>query len=128
MGNDAVVMLGNGLTVTVALPDEVPAPQPPASVIAVIVYVVVANGLTVRVAGVVETVWVKFVPPAPSSHVTFHGDVPLRSAWMVAVLLLQIVVLSALRTTAAGRQSTATKAFSWMSSNISVTPGAGAKM
>ena len=54
--SDAVVMFGNGLTVTVALPEDVPAPQPPASVIAVIVYVVVANGLTVRVAGVVETV------------------------------------------------------------------------
>lgn len=122
------MIIGNGLIVTVALPEDEPAPQPPASEIAVIVYVVVANGLTVRVAGVVETVWLKFVPPAPSSHVTLHGVAPVRSAWIVAVLLLQIVVLSALRTAADGRQSTATNPFAWMSSNISVTPGAGAKM
>ena len=111
-GSDAVVIIGNGLTVIVALPEDVPAPQPPASETAVIVYVIVANGLTVRVAGLVDTFCVKLVPPAPSNHVTLHGDVPLRSAWMVAGLLLQIVVLSALRTAAVGRQSGPTNPFS----------------
>lgn len=66
--------VGRGLTVTTALPDDVPAQF--ASETAVTVYVVVAPGLTERVAGEEAT------PDctAPSDHVTVHGAVPVSAA------------------------------------------------
>ena len=55
---DAVVKTGTGLTVIVALPEADPLPQVPLSVMELTVYTVVADGLTVRVAGLVETLCV----------------------------------------------------------------------
>ena len=73
--SDAVVMFGNGLTVTVALPEDVPAPQPPASVIVVIVYVVVANGLTGIEASVVHNLWLGYEEDwLPTSRGTSPDD------------------------------------------------------
>ena len=70
--------VGSGLTVTVALPEDVP--EHAASETAVTVYVVVEAGLTARVAGLAP------IPDCvtPSDHVTVHGAVPVRAAWIVA--------------------------------------------
>jgi hypothetical protein len=70
--------VGRGLTVTLALPDEVPAQF--ASETAVTVYVVVEPGLTLRVAGLEVTP----VCVTPSDHVKFQGLVPVSVAWIVA--------------------------------------------
>jgi len=61
--------VGNGLTVIVALPDEVPGLGPTASETAVTVYVVVVVGFTLRVAGL--TVMPLCV--TRSDHVMLHG-------------------------------------------------------
>ena len=50
-----VGIAGVALTVTIALPEDVPPEQPEASDTAVTVYVVVELGLTVRVAGLAAT-------------------------------------------------------------------------
>ena len=68
---------GNGTTVTVALPLEVPLPY--GFVRAVTVYVVVTAGLTLRVTGLVVTP----VCTTPSDHVTSHGAIPVSAAWIV---------------------------------------------
>src|ERR1700690_757155 len=89
-------MDGDGLTVIAALPELVP--EPLASLTEVTVYVIVEVGLTVRVAGLALTASGEL----SSDHCTLHGPVPVRSAWMVAGLPPQMVVLSALRTVAVG--------------------------
>jgi len=66
------------LTVTVADPELLPAQF--ASEIAVTVYVVVTDGLTVLVAGLtVMPLW-----ETPSDQVTLHGAVPVNAAWICA--------------------------------------------
>jgi hypothetical protein len=70
--------VGRGRTVTVALPVSVPAQC--ASFTDVRVYVVVAAGLTLRVAGEART----FDCVTPSDHTTVHGPVPVSAAWIVA--------------------------------------------
>ena len=70
--------VGRGLTVTTALPDEVP--EQLASETDVTVYVVVADGETDRIAGDAPTPdWV-----TPSDQTTVHGPVPVRAAWITA--------------------------------------------
>ena len=70
--------VGLALTVTVALPDELP-PQF-ASLIEVMVYVVVDDGETVRDAVVpLATFWLK-----PSDHVMANGAAPVRMALITA--------------------------------------------
>ncbi len=71
----AATAVGGGLTVTTALPEEVPAQC--VSETAVTVYVVVAPGATVRVAGEAATGWTR-----PSDQVTLHGPAPVSAAWM----------------------------------------------
>src|SRR5579862_7236762 len=67
----AVGALGIALTVIVALPEDVP-PVQLESETAVTAYVVVEAGLTLRVAGLVATLfWVML-----SDHVTVQGPVP----------------------------------------------------
>jgi hypothetical protein len=92
--------VGLALTVTTAPPVRSPAwAVHLESVSAVTVYVVVVEGLTLRVAGLEATpFWV-----VPSDQVTFHGPVPVRSACIVVEVPLQTVALSALRTAAFGR-------------------------
>jgi hypothetical protein len=77
--------VGRGLTVTTALPD--PAPAQLASETAVTVYVVVAAGLTLRVAGEAAT----FDCVTPSDQTTVHGPEPVRAAWIVVEEPGQIV-------------------------------------
>ena len=115
---------GNGLTVTAALPDEVPPLHPVESVTAVTVYVLVDAGVTVRVAGLVLTpLCVKLVPPAPSSHVTVHGCVPVSAACTVVVCPEQIVELPVKLTVAVGGvHAEITLPFTAMSSKSSVQP------
>ena len=82
--------VGLGFTVTTALPVRFPAwAVHLESVSAVTVYVVVDDGLTLRVAGLEATP----VCVTPSDHVTFHGPRPVSAAWMVLELPLQIVPL-----------------------------------
>ena len=69
--------VGRGRTVTVALPVSVPAQF--ASFTDVKVYVVVAAGLTLRVAGDAAT----FDCVTPSDQTTVHGPVPVSAAWIV---------------------------------------------
>ena len=71
--------VGRGLTVTSALPDDVP--EQLASDTDVTVYVVVVAGETDRVAGEATT------PDCvtPSDQTTLHGAVPVSAAWMSAV-------------------------------------------
>src|SRR5438093_301057 len=100
-----MLALGIGLTITSALPLE----SPPCalhleSLKAVTVQVVVLAGLTLRVAGLEAILFCT----TPSDQLTVHGPVPVRSAWIVVELPLQIVVLSAARTTAVGRALTVT--------------------
>ena len=96
----AATAVGLGLTVTTALPDEVP--EQCASATATTVYVVVAPGETVRVAGEAAT------PDcvAPSDHVTVHGAVPVSAAWMSAAPPGQIAAVP--ETAAVGFGSTVT--------------------
>jgi hypothetical protein len=70
--------VGRGFTVTVALPDAVPAQL--ASDTDVTVYVVVDAGATERVAGEETT------PDCviPSDQTTVHGPVPVSAAWIAA--------------------------------------------
>src|SRR6266446_3795923 len=92
--------VGRGFTVIVALPVLSPFCEVHLeSDKAVTVYVVVEEGVTLRVAGLAETP----VCVVPSDQVTFHGPVPVRSAWMLAEVPLHTVVLSALLTTEVGR-------------------------
>ena len=79
--------VGAGFTVTVALPEDVPAQD--ASLIDVIVYVVVDGGETLR------DVLVPLVTTSvnPSDQVMFHGAVPVSDAVIVAELPAQIVAL-----------------------------------
>src|SRR5207248_1994447 len=72
--------VGIGLTVMTALPVRSAGKAVHLlSVNAVTVYVVVTNGLTDRVAGLVGTA----VCVTPSDHVTFHGPVPVNAAEIV---------------------------------------------
>ena len=66
--------VGRGRTVTVALPVSVPAQC--ASFTDVRVYVVVAAGLTLRVAGEART----FDCVTPSDQTTIHGPLPVSAA------------------------------------------------
>jgi hypothetical protein len=77
-------------TVTAALPVRSPACAVQlASVRAVIVYVVVEDGLTLRVAGLVATpLWT-----TESDQVTFQGPVPVRTAWIGVEPPTQIVAV-----------------------------------
>jgi len=73
----AATAVGRGFTVTRALPEDVPAQC--ASETATTVYVVVAAGLTERVAGEAATpLWV-----TPSDQVTFQGPAPVSAAKIV---------------------------------------------
>ena len=69
--------VGRGLTVTRALPAAVPAQ--PASETAVTPYVVVAAGLTERVAGEAATPFCV----TPSDQVMLHGPIPVSAAEIV---------------------------------------------
>ena len=69
--------VGDGLTVTRALPEDVPAQCVSETVTTV--YVVVAAGLTERVAGEAATP----LCVTPSDHVTFHGPAPVSAAEIV---------------------------------------------
>src|SRR6185369_10709878 len=81
--------VGRGFTVITALPVRSPACAVHfESVRAVTVYVVVALGLTLRVAGLAATPLCN----TPSDHVTFHGPVPVNTALIVAEPPLQRVV------------------------------------
>jgi len=81
------VAVGNGLTVTIALPEEVPVQF--ASETTVTVYVVVADGVTLRVAGLLVTP----VCVTASDHVMFHGPVPVSVAVSVVELPAQMVAV-----------------------------------
>lgn len=70
--------VGRGFTVTVALPDAVPAQV--ASEIAVTVYVVVEAGATAREAGEERTLDCVM----PSDQTTVQGPVPVSAAWITA--------------------------------------------
>src|ERR1044071_3279820 len=91
---------GSGLTVTVALPDDVPVHD--ASLSAVIVYVVVDDGFTDRV----DVVPLLTTSVKPSDQVMFHGAVPVSDAPIIAELPAQIVALPL--TVAVGKGFTAT--------------------
>jgi hypothetical protein len=81
--------VGRGFTVIPALPvRSLACAAHFESVRAVTVYVVVTEGLTLRVAGLGATA----VCVTPSDHVTFHGPVPVNTAVIVAELPLQIVL------------------------------------
>ena len=80
-----MVTTGFGLTLTTALPDDVPAQF--ASLSVVIVYVVVLDGLTLRVAVVPDVI----VCTKPSDQVRLNGAVPVSVALIVALLPAQIV-------------------------------------
>ena len=97
--------VGRAFTVTTALPVRSPTWAVQfASVRLVTVYVVVADGLTLRVAGLAATAfWLE-----PSDQLTFHGPVPVKAAEMVAELPLQIVAVPL--ATEVGRASTVTTA------------------
>ena len=71
------VAVGGGWTVTTAPPDPAP-PAQLASETAVTVYVAVAAGLTLRVAGDART----FDCATPSDQTTVHGPVPVSAAWI----------------------------------------------
>jgi hypothetical protein len=75
---------GIGSTLTFALPEEVP--EQAASESDVTEYVVLVDGLTVRVAGLDETVWVN-----PSDQIRLQGAVPIRAAWITVEEPAQIV-------------------------------------
>ena len=76
--------VGRGLIVTTALPEALPAQF--ASETAVTVYVVVAAGLTERVAGEAATP----LCVTPSDHVTLQGPVPVSAAEIVVAPPAQI--------------------------------------
>jgi hypothetical protein len=82
-----IVGVGAGLTLIVALPDDVPLHD--ASLSDVIVYVIVDDGETERLAVVpLLTTCVK-----PSDQVMFHGALPVSDAAIDAELPVQIEVL-----------------------------------
>src|SRR6185436_13268160 len=78
---------GGGLTVTTALPDDVPLQL--ASLSDVIVYVVVVAGPTAREASVPELM----TCGTPSDHMMLNGAVPVSVALMVAEPPAQIAVV-----------------------------------
>jgi len=82
-----MVAVGNGLTVIVILFDA--APVQFASEIAVTVYVVAVDGLTLRVAGLLI---MPLCTPI-SDHVMLHGAVPVSAAEIVVELPTQIVAV-----------------------------------
>jgi hypothetical protein len=92
--------VGCGVTVTTALPEEVPAQFE--SETAVTVYVVVAAGLTERAAGEEAT----FDCVTPSDQTTVHGPTPVSAARICVELPAQIVAVP--ETAAVGRGFTAT--------------------
>src|SRR5207249_11080315 len=82
--------VGLGFTVTTALPVRSPAcAMHLESLSAVTGYVVVDDGLTLRLAGLE----VAPVCVIPSDYVPFHGPRPVSAAWVVRELPLQIVPL-----------------------------------
>ena len=81
------VTTGREFTVMVALPEAVPVQF--ASATDVTVYVVVLDGDTSRVRGLVATL----LPVAPSDQTTVQGAVPVKAAWMVALVPMQFVAL-----------------------------------
>lgn len=88
--------VGRELTVTVALPEDVPGPF--ASDTEVTVYVVVKDGLTLRVPGLA----VRPLCVTLSDQVIDQGGVPVRAAWIVVDVPAQIVAVPVTVAVAAG--------------------------